>query len=75
MLNCIIKYYEQAIRALENSSEEDKLTWNMIREQTNTSFAKLPELKFLDPESYDDAGMDAYFNDIQEEIVQAFSEF
>lgn len=76
MLNCIIAYYEQAIRALENSSEEDKLTWGRIQSQTEATWAKLPELKFLDPAEYDsDEKIDAYYANIEEEITAAFSEF
>jgi len=75
MLNCIIKYFEQAIRALENSSEEDKLTWHRIRSQTEEVFAKLPELKFVDPSEHDDASLDAHFAKIEEDITAAFSEF
>lgn len=75
MLNCIIKYFELSLRALENSSEEDKLSWNMIREQTTAIFDKLPELKFVDPAENDDEAIEAHFKNFSEEISAAFSEF
>merc|ERR1711871_624502 len=74
MLNCIIKYFELANRALENSSEEDKLTWNRIRESTLDQFNKLAELKFYDPQETEENTL-AYFANLEEEMVTAFNEF
>merc|ERR1711988_521142 len=75
MLNCIVKYYEQAIRALENASEEDKLSWGAIKSQTEDTFNKLPEMKFVDPDTNDDDAIDAFFADFDEEITAAFADF
>jgi len=75
MLNCIIQFYETALRALENSSEENKLSWNMIRDQTTEIFQKLTEMKFLDPNTNDDTAIDAYFANFSEEVTAAFSDF
>merc|ERR1719231_292268 len=75
MLNCIVKYYDLAVRALENSTDEDKLTWYTLKEQTKEVFDKLPEMKFVDPYGGDDAWMVAQFANIEEEIVAAFADF
>merc|ERR1719231_769077 len=74
MLNCIIKYFDLANRALENSSEEDKLTWNRIRESTVDQFNKLAELKFWMPTETEEATL-AYFANFEEELITAFNEF
>jgi len=75
MLKCIIKYYEQALRAIENSSEESKLTWNMARAQTEELFQKLPEMKFLDPSTHEPDDIIKHFTNLEEEIVAVFGEF
>jgi len=75
MLNCIVKYYDMAVRALENSTDEDKLTWYTLKEQTKDVFDKLPEMKFVEPFGGDDAWMVAQFQNLEEEIVAAFSDF
>merc|ERR1711988_640864 len=75
MLNCIIKYYESALRALENSSEENKLTWNMIKDQTKAQFEALPDMKFVMPNEHTDDSLDAHYGNLLEEIQAAFSEF
>jgi len=74
MLNCIIQYFELANRALENASEEDKLTWYRIREQTNDVFVKLTELKFLHPDTSVEETL-AYYQTASEEIAAAFADF
>merc|ERR1711988_245458 len=74
MLNCIIQYFELANRALENASEEDKLTWYRIREQTNDVFVKLTELKFLHPDTSVEETL-AYYQTAGEEIAAAFADF
>jgi len=74
MLNCIIKYYETALKALENSSDDDKLTWGSIREQTNDQFQKLTEMKFVDPNTESKEAISAYFLNFEEEISSKFSD-
>merc|ERR1711907_105736 len=75
MLKCIVKYYEQALRAIESSSDENKLTWNMVRDQTDALFMKLPEMKFLEPADYTPDQINTHFINMEEEIVAVFSEF
>merc|ERR1711871_1790060 len=75
MLNCVVKYYDLAVRALENSTDDDKLTWYTLKEQTKEVFDKLPEMKFVEPYGGDDAWMTAQFANIEEEIVAAFADF
>jgi len=75
MLNCIVKYYDLAVRALENSTDDDKLTWYTLKEQTKEVFDKLPEMKFVDPYGGDDEWMVAQFANMEEEIVAAFADF
>lgn len=75
MLNAIVKYYETSLKTLENSSEETKLTWNTVKDQTTELFQKLTDMKFLDPATEDDAALDAYFANFDEEINAGFSDF
>merc|ERR1712054_759668 len=35
MMNCLMKFYEQALRVIENQNEETKISWNQIREQVS----------------------------------------
>jgi len=73
MLLCLIKYYEQALRSLENSSEERKMSWGEIKDQTAIAYDKLVEMKFLDPTMEIEAIL-AHFQNFEQEIVAAFSE-
>jgi len=74
MLNCIVKFYEQSLKALENSSEDDKLTWNGIREQAQQQFEKLAEMKFVDPATESTESIKAFFLNFEEEIMTKFSD-
>merc|ERR1711998_768401 len=46
MMCCLIKFYDQALRSLENQSEETKISWGQMKDQVKTTFEKLPEMKF-----------------------------
>ena len=74
MLNCIVRFYEQSLKAVENSSDDAKLTWNAIREQTQTQFDNLAEMKFLDPSTESTEAILAYFQNFEEEIMTKFAD-
>jgi len=74
MLNCIVRFYEQSLKALENSTDEKKLTWNSIREQLGAQFDKLAEMKFVDPAENDDEELTAHFTNFEEEIMTKFAD-
>merc|ERR1712216_1055167 len=69
MLICIIKYYELALRSLENSSEERKMSWGEIKDQTAVAFQKLIDMKFSDPAVNNADQILAEYNNLEQEIV------
>merc|ERR1711907_460766 len=75
MMNCLMKFYEQALRVIENQNEENKMSWNQIKEQITVVFNKLPEMKFLMPTEYTPEQITQYYNNFEEEIAAAFAEF
>jgi len=75
MMNCIIQYYNLGLRVLENQSEDDRKSWGQIKEATMSSFVALTEMKFLDPDTHDADQCIAHFNNMEEEITQAFADF
>ena len=72
MLNCIAKYYDLAIKALENSSEDDKLTWGSIKEQTLQEYEELTKMKFVNPKEMDPTQITAHFEHFETQILDAF---
>lgn len=74
MLKCIVQYYELALRALENSSEEKKLTWGSIKELTNDTFTGLTDMKFQNAAEMTPEELQAWFDNFEEQIVNAFSD-
>eukprot|EP01017_Pseudomicrothorax_dubius_P024457 TRINITY_DN2599_c0_g1_i2.p1 TRINITY_DN2599_c0_g1~~TRINITY_DN2599_c0_g1_i2.p1 ORF type:complete len:616 (-),score=193.84 TRINITY_DN2599_c0_g1_i2:105-1952(-) len=49
MMRCIITYFTNAKKAIVESSGEQKITWNLILNQTKAQFYKLTQLKFENP--------------------------
>jgi len=74
MMNCLMKFYEQALRVIENQNEDNRMSWNQIREQVNVVFQKLPEMKFLMPQENNVEQIMQYYQNYEEEIVAAFAE-
>merc|ERR1711907_162972 len=74
MMNCLMKFYDQALRVIENQSEENKMSWSQIREQVIGVFNKLPEMKFLMPTENTPEQITQYYLNFEEEIVAAFAE-
>merc|ERR1711907_724233 len=74
MMNCLMKFYEQALRVIENQNEENKMSWNQIKEQVSGVFNKLPEMKFLMPQENSIEQINQYYQNFDEEIVAAFAE-
>jgi V-type H+-transporting ATPase subunit A len=74
MMNCLMKFYEQALRVIENQSEDNRMSWNQIKEQVSGVFNKLPEMKFLMPQENSIEQISQYYQNFDEEIVAAFAE-
>lgn len=49
MMRSIITYYDQAKKTILESSGENKITWNVILNQSKPLFSKLTRMKFMDP--------------------------
>jgi len=49
MMRCIITYYEEARKAILESTGDQKIGWNIIYNQTKAQFVKLTQMKFEDP--------------------------
>merc|ERR1711988_1758104 len=74
MMNCLMKFYEQALRVIENQNEENKMSWNQIREQVSVAFNKLPEMEFSDPAENSKEQVTQFYVNFEEEITAAFAE-
>jgi len=46
MMRCIIHYYEQAKKAIVESSGDNKISWNIILNSTNALFYRITQMKF-----------------------------
>jgi V-type H+-transporting ATPase subunit A len=71
MLRNIITFYNEAQKAVEKSTAERKVTWNMIKGHMQTTIDKIIRMKFYEPKDGQDAMMEK-FNNLNEEILAGF---
>jgi len=71
MMRCIVHYYDQALKAIKESSGEHKISWAVIYNSTKALFDELMQMKFKDPKS-DPKEFTEYFNKIVGDITVAF---
>ena len=72
MMRCIIQYYEQGLKAInERSKKEDKISYALLKNQTGAQMAKLKKMKFEDPRGSKQE-LQGYFNEFAEEITSSF---
>jgi V-type H+-transporting ATPase subunit A len=72
MLRNIILFYKLAVHAVESTSQTDnKLTWNIIKENMSDILYALSSMKFKDPAEGEEE-LHAYFAQITDRIQIAF---
>lgn len=71
MMKCIVNYFDQAKKAIIESSGEQKITWNFLSYKTKNLFYKLSQMKFETPKKSREE-MTEYFNKFSEEIITEF---
>jgi V-type H+-transporting ATPase subunit A len=67
----IVCFYEEALRAISESSAEHKITWSMIRNTIPQAFTQLAEMKFQDPADGREK-LEAYYKKQNDEMIAAF---
>jgi V-type H+-transporting ATPase subunit A len=75
LLNSIIGFYTSALHAMENSSEEKKLTWGELKSDMLKLWDDLRVLYQADPKEYDEEAMSAYFKDFDDRLAAKFAEY
>nr|UBK24975.1 V-type proton ATPase subunit A [Lymnaea stagnalis] len=74
MLKNIISFYEMARHAVETTAQSDnKVTYAIIREQMGGIMYKLSNMKFKDPYKDGEAKIQKEYDELHEEMQQAFS--
>ena len=71
MLRNIITFYNEAQRAVENSSADKKITWNVIKNNMTELIYKITSMKFQDPVEGEEK-MVGEFKKLNNDIVEAF---
>eukprot|EP00296_Roombia_truncata_P000514 JP436193.1.p1 GENE.JP436193.1~~JP436193.1.p1 ORF type:complete len:260 (+),score=93.81 JP436193.1:31-780(+) len=71
MMRNIIQFYNSALKAVELSTGDRKITWAIIKQHTNQLMYKISSQKFQDPQDGDDALL-KHFRALNEEILTAF---
>eukprot|EP00698_Gefionella_okellyi_P004118 TRINITY_DN13858_c0_g1_i1.p1 TRINITY_DN13858_c0_g1~~TRINITY_DN13858_c0_g1_i1.p1 ORF type:complete len:633 (+),score=142.77 TRINITY_DN13858_c0_g1_i1:33-1931(+) len=74
MLRNIITFYEEAQRKVEDTSQDHRITWNILRQKFGGPgglLHKLSSQKFKDPAEGEDK-VRQQFKDLHEEIIAAF---
>merc|ERR1712178_210195 len=74
MMNCIMEFYDQGLKALENQSDESKMSWGQIRDQVDGVWKELSQLKFIEPDEVDVPEITKHYEKVMEDIVAAFAE-
>mmetsp|Transcript_11427 Transcript_11427/g.22435 ORF Transcript_11427/g.22435 Transcript_11427/m.22435 type:complete len:619 (+) Transcript_11427:367-2223(+) len=49
ILKAIVKFYEMAVKAIEESPAEKRVTWSLIRNTLESEIVQLTEMKFIPP--------------------------
>jgi V-type H+-transporting ATPase subunit A len=71
ILRNMILFYDLAQKAVEKSSEDNKVTWNTIRQAMGDLLYKISAMKFQDPADGKDKVVASY-KQLQEELLAAF---
>jgi len=71
MLRNIITFYNEAQRAVESSSADKKITWNVIKNNMTDLIYKVTSMKFQDPADGEEK-LVSEFKKLNAEIVEAF---
>lgn len=73
MLKNMIAFYDMARHAVESTAQsENKITWNVIRDSMGNILYQLSSMKFKDPVKDGEAKIKADFDQLHEEMSQAF---
>lgn len=75
LLSSIIKFYNISLHTMENSSEENKLSWNEIKSDVESLWDELLKLYQQDPKEQTEEQLLAYFADFDDRVSAKFSEF
>ena len=71
LMKNIVEFYNLARKAIENSTAENKVTWNRLKAHMPDTIYKLSTQKFQLPTD-GEATLIAYFTSLNEEIQAAF---
>jgi len=71
MLRNFMTYYNLAQQAIESSTSDTKITWNLIRQHTNNIRTKLSDMKFSDPADGQESVI-AKYKTLYEEIQTSY---
>merc|ERR1711998_233798 len=72
MLRNIVEFHEEAQKAIESSTSERKITWNLIKSQLNQLIYKVTSMKFKDAKEEGEDALCAHYKALNEEIVSSF---
>lgn len=73
MLRNMIGLYDMARHAVETTAQsENKITWNVIKEAMGNILYQLSSMKFKDPVKDGEEKIKADFDQLYEDIQQAF---
>lgn len=73
MLKNMIAFYDMSRHAVESTAQsENKITWNVIRDSMGNILYQLSSMKFKDPVKDGEAKIKADFEQLHEDIQQAF---
>lgn len=73
MLRNMIAFYDMSRHAVESTAQsENKITWNVIRDAMGNILYQLSSMKFKDPVKDGEQKIKADFDQLYEDIQQAF---
>ncbi len=72
-MGTIVTLYEQALKAINDSPADAKITWSQIKVALAPQIQKVVEGKFVDPK-LPEAQIAREFKDVEEEIVRSFAD-
>jgi V-type H+-transporting ATPase subunit A len=76
IMKCMVTYFNCALKALKESSGDQKKSWSLVQTKTKDEWIDLTEMKFIEPKQ-DDSTLEKIFNDkkakIEEKFKSAFS--
>ena len=72
MMKCIVKYYELAHKAIEETAKRaDRISFALLKQQTGTQLNKLKNMKFKSPK-VDRKELVEYYANMVDEISTVF---